>query len=66
MALRQLPIHHGKCALIYKLKSFSLVRLLYTIWTYGVLNSKVTISKSTHILFIIFEITWVEIYYKLD
>ena len=34
-SLLQLPIYHGKCALIYKLKRFSLVKLWYTIWTYG-------------------------------
>ena len=34
-SLLQLPINHGKCALIYKLKTFSLVKLWYTIWTYG-------------------------------
>ena len=32
--LLQLPIYHGKCALIYKLKRFLLVKLWYTIWTY--------------------------------
>ena len=34
-SLLQLPIYHGKCALICKLKRFSLVKLWYTIWTYG-------------------------------
>ena len=64
-ALLQLPIHHGKCALISKLKRFSLVKLWYTIWTYGGFNSKVTISKSSHIVFILFKIAWVEIYFWL-
>ena len=27
--------YHGKCVLIYKLKRFPLVKLWYTIWTYG-------------------------------
>ena len=34
-SLLQLPIYHGKCVLIYKLKRFPLIKLWYTIWTYG-------------------------------
>ena len=34
-SLLQLPIYHGKCVLIYKLKRFPLIKLWYTIWTNG-------------------------------
>ena len=42
---------------------FSLVKLWNIIWTYGGFNLQITTSKSTHIVFILFEIAWVEIYF---
>ena len=42
-----------------QIKGFLLMKLWYTIWMYGVLNSKIAISKSTYLIFILFENAWI-------
>ena len=65
--LHQFSVSHGATSTGYPSREvctnlqFSLVKLWNIIWTYGGFNLQITTSKSTHIVFILFEIAWVEI-----
>ena len=67
--LHQFSVSHGATSTGYPSREvctnlqFSLVKLWNIIWTYGGFNLQITTSKSTHIVFILLEIAWVEIFF---